>query len=1005
LRSLSFLFPISSFLAAASNERAGKKEKKAGKADCVVVALPRRRNPHFQAIKFKENLMNKNHEQDISTNQKGKTGILKDVSIAGLASWRDIIQPHPDVAEGRYKNAEFAADLAQVARGQASFEYLDPAEFFARTYITEGMRGLLEQALRRVCGKDGDPVIQLKTAFGGGKTHSLLALYHMLRGRISLDKIPNLAPVLQKAGISKPPKVHAAVIVGTALDPTKSRRPQNIPGITVNTIWGEIAAQLAESAANPKLYDYVKEADKKGVSPGSIALATLFDAAGPCLILLDELAAYAKKIYGVHDLPAGTFDNLITFVQEITEAAKASKNSLVVASIPESDIEIGGAAGKKIIESIEHTFGRMECIWKPVAASEGFEVVRRRLFHDCKDENGRDAVCVQFAQMYRDNPKDFPIETREGAYLERMKSCYPIHPEVFDRLYEDWATLERFQRTRGVLRLMASVIYELWMGDDASLMIMPSTIPLCMPNVRDELTRHLPDTWNAIVDREVDGRNSIPFQTDKNTPRYGDKLAARRIARTIMLGSAPSVGGQRIRGIEAARIRLGTVQPGENISDFNDALNVLAQNLSYLYADQSSAHFWYDTRPTLRKTAQDRAVRISDFDAEYEIEGRLKRLRKEPPFSGVHICPSSSLDIADEQSARLIVLRPADGYKGSDPNNKALKMISETLNNRGEAARIYRNMLVFIAPDQGLMEGLKTAVKAYLAWKSIDDDKESLNLDANQNHEADKNIKQNNETVDRQIKETYRWIFVPLADSDRKTILWNIDNISGGDDGIIAKAAKKMRQDEAVIAEMHPRRLVMELENLWKDSSDICIKELWRCMSSYCYMPRLTDENVLKKAILEGVKSGEFFAFAAGFDGNRYIDLELKQMLADVDFSGYLVKLEAAKKQIADDEKDKPPQTPLPKPTGETPTNGVAEPIEPQNKHFHMSAELDAIRIGRDVQRLLEEVINHLISTEGANVEISLEVNAQSTNGFSKETTRTISESCKALNVKVFEFE
>jgi predicted AAA+ superfamily ATPase len=204
-----------------------------------------------------------------------------------------------------------------------------------------------------------------------------------------------------------------------------------------------MAAQLAESAGKPGLYNLVKEADKKGVSPGSETLKNLFDAASPCLVLMDELVSYAKKIYGVPGLPAGTFDNFISFIQELTEAARASKNSLVVASIPESEIEIGGEAGKIALETIEHTFGRMESIWKPVAANEGFEVVRRRLFLDCKNPSARDAVCAAFSAMYNENEADFPIEARELEYKERMLSCYPIHPEVFDRLYADWSRLKK----------------------------------------------------------------------------------------------------------------------------------------------------------------------------------------------------------------------------------------------------------------------------------------------------------------------------------------------------------------------------------------------------------------------------------------------------------------------------------------------------------------------------------------------------------------------------------
>ena len=194
----------------------------------------------------------------------------------------------------------------------------------------------------------------------------------------------------------------------------------------------------------------------------------------------------------------------------MTEAARASRNSLVVASIPESDIEIGGEAGRIALETIEHTFGRMEAIWKPVGANEGFEIVRRRLFSLRMILLLLNRYAGPFSEMYNQSAADFPLECKELEYYERLKSCYPIHPEVFDRLYGDWATLEHFQRTRGVLRLMAAVIHDLWMKNDGGLLIMPSSIALDNPNVREELTRHLPEGWNAVIDKEIDGRNSIP---------------------------------------------------------------------------------------------------------------------------------------------------------------------------------------------------------------------------------------------------------------------------------------------------------------------------------------------------------------------------------------------------------------------------------------------------------------------------------------------------------------
>ena len=969
------------------------------------------------------------------------SGILQSVPLSSLPSWRDVIKPHPDVAAGRYKNAEFAADLAQVARGEGSFEYRDPVEFFARTYVTEGMAGLLMQALRRIGGKDGEPVIQLKTAFGGGKTHSMLALYHMLRGTVPLSKISAVQPVLTRAGLSTLPKANVAVLVGTAIDPTRVQRPPHMPGIMIHTLWGEMAAQLASAAGNPKLYDYVKEADKKGVSPGSEALKTLFDAAGPCLILMDELVAYAKKIYHVDGLPAGSFDNFISFIQEVTEAARASKNSLVVASIPESEIEIGGPAGQAALESIAHTFGRMEAIWKPVTANEGFEVVRRRLFLDCEDTDARDRVCAAFSEMYHANQDVFPVEARELEYRERMISCYPIHPEVFDRLYEDWATLERFQRTRGVLRLMAAVIHELWMGSDAGLLILPGSLPMDIPSVRDELTRYLPDGWIALVDSEVDGKKATPYKKDQENARLGKFLAARRVARTIMLGSAPSVRAQSVRGIESTRISLGVVQPGENISVFKDALGTLETSLSYLYTNPSRSRYWYDTRPTLRKTVTDRASQIADANVVRELETRLRKCKKESPFAGLHICPASSLDVPDEQAARLVLLRPTETHTVHKADSAAMTAAVDVLNNRGSnTPRIYRNMLLFVAADAGLMNDLQQDVRLYLAWQSIQNDRESLNLDAAQNRETESSLRAAHDTVDAHLREAYCWLLIPYVDrADVKTVQWEVPRI-GGDESIVTKAAKKALADEAVIPRWAPMLLKMELDSLlWASSDHLPVKTLWEQLCTYCYLPRLAAEEVLMQAIREGVNSDQYFALAAGFDGTRYIDLMFSRSVSHVDKSALLVKMSVAQTQIAAEEAKRQAEmdaaasgsdhtvapygnnghSDMTDGSADTVHGGVADgsspygpsvpavssPAPAKKRRFFLSAALDTTRINRDVQNYVEEVIRHLTSEDGTRVTISLEVEAESDNGFSPQTIRTVSENARTLGAKDAGFE
>lgn len=948
-----------------------------------------------------------------------------------LPSWRDIMQPHPDVAEGRYKAAEFAADLAQVARGEGAYEYRDPVEFFSRTYVTEGMSGLLVQAIQRISGHGGEPVIQLKTAFGGGKTHSMLAIYHLAKSAVSVEYAPNLKPILERAGLTEFPRANVAVLVGTALDPTRKKNPTNFPGYTVSTIWGEMAYQLVTSAGKPELYaKYIREADRKGVSPGSENLKNLFNDCGPCVILMDELVAYAKKIYGVNGLPAGSYDNFVTFIQEITEAARASENSIVVASIPESDIEIGGDAGKTVLETIEHTFGRMESIWKPVAANEGFEVVRRRLFLDCQNPEARDAVCEAFSAMYQENATDFPLEAKEVEYRDRLISCYPIHPEVFDRLYGDWATLERFQRTRGVLRLMAAVIHELWMANDASAMIMPGSIPLDMPNVRDELVRHLPDTWNSIIDREVDGKDSIPFQKDRANIRYGKRLAARRVSRTIMLGSAPSTSALRdqgIRGLEISRIFLGTVQPGESIADFKDALNTLHGALSYLYNNPNGNRFWYDTKPTLRKTAEDRASQISDADVDIEIESRLKKVRRENPFAGIHICPASSNDVPDDQSMRLVILRPRDTYRRNSTESYAMKRVEDILNNRGTAPRIYRNMLAFVAPDMEKIGALQQEVKRNMAWSSIMSDKDDLNLDGNQIRETQNNLSRSNDIVELRLKEAYCWLMVPNIDQeDIRTLHWDIGDIGGGSDSIVTKASRRMIQNEEIITKWAPSLLQWELDEiLWKDSNDIQIKKLWEYLCTYCYLPRLASYAVLEEAITQGLASDEYFGISAIYSAEkaRYVDLKFNQTVFSINPSDLLVKPEiaSAQKRKEAQEQEKPTTTDHAFVDSDRPGSGPTkiEPISPPtgkindssnapavlNRHFDMTVDLDPIRINKDVNQYVQEVIQHLTAIDGAKVRLTLTVEVDAENGIPASTVRTVSENCRTLKVTDFGFD
>ncbi|MYB35869.1 MAG: ATP-binding protein [Gammaproteobacteria bacterium] len=941
-------------------------------------------------------------------------GVLTDVPRQGLRPWREIVQPHPDVAAGRYRQAEFAADLSQVHRGTADVEYQDPVEFFARTYLTEGMRGLLVQALRRVGGHGGEPVIQLKTAFGGGKTHSLLALFHLLRGRVPPARLRNVAPLLDEAGLRAVPPVRVAVIVGTALNPARERRPPG-KGLAIKTLWGEIGAQLAEQAGKPKLYDHVRAADRKSVPPGSESLRALFDECGPCLILIDELVAYARKIHGVDGLPAGTFDAVQTFVQELTEAVRASRDTVLVATIPESDIEVGGEAGQATLERIEHTLGRMEAIWKPVGSEEGFEVVRRRLFLPLEDTPARDDVCRAFSMLYRDGAGEFPSECRETRYLDRLKSSYPIHPELFERLYTDWSTLDRFQRTRGVLRLMAAVIHDLWSRSDAGLLIMPGSLGLDSVNVREELTRYLPEGWTSVLESDIDGRNSGPWRVDGDNPRFGQAVAARRVARSIFLGSAPHVVQQQVRGVEDVRVRLATVQPGEQVSVFNDALSQLSDRLTYLY--RKDRRYWYDTRPNLRRTVEERALQFPEEDIDAEIERRVREAsrRGRGDLRGVHVCPPESADVPDEPRARLVVLQPTAVHRRGAADSAALGASADILENRGTAPRQHRNMLMFLAPDDEAMDGLKQEARRFLAWQSVDRDRDALNLDANQRREAAEGHKTSDGNVAIRFAETWRWLLVPaqtVSDGQVGELEFEAIGADGGEDSIVARAARRLRAGDHIIPAWSPALLKMELDRwFWQDRDHVSVKAVWEALSAYCYLPRLLDEGVYAETVRAGVASGDYFGFAASVAENgRYEGLAIGEgVTVHVDAASVLVKPEAARAQI-----EAAPPTPGSEagqvederqPYDAPPPSEKGQPTPTLPRRFFATVAINPDRAGRDMGDIAEEVLQNLTTLPGAKVRVTVEIEGEFPEGVPGDVQRVVGENCGTMRFKAHGFE
>lgn len=972
-------------------------------------------------------------EQARSEKRKTAGTAIESTATGNLKPWREVVTPHKDVASGRYQQAEFAADLWQVHLGEGTSEYRDPVEFFRRTYLTESLKGMLVGAVRRLGGSSsassGDPVVQLQTNFGGGKTHSMLALYHLFSG-IAPYELAGVDTVMLEAGATQLPSTRRVVLVGNKISPgNPSIKPD---GTAVRTLWGELAWQLGGKTA----FARIAADDEKATSPGDV-LRELFIEYGPCLILIDEWVAYARQLHDQNDLPAGGFETQFTFAQVLTESAKLAGNCLLVISLPASDtsgsphtqandVEVGGTRGREALDRLRNVVGRVESSWRPASAEEGFEIVRRRLFEPLADPaqfKDRDVVARAFADLYRTQQAEFPPECRDVDYEKRIKAAYPIHPEIFDRLYTDWSTLVKFQRTRGVLRLMAAVIHSLWEKGDRNPLILPANVSIDDPRVQSELTRYLSDNWVPVIEKDVDGPGSLPLRMDSEIPNLGKFSACRRVARTIYMGSAPTTAAAH-RGIEDRRIKLGCVMPGESPSVFGDALRRLAGAATYLYQDGSQ--YWYSTQPTVTKLAEDRAEQLKRESDKvvHELEKRLRKdLTQMGDFSRIHPMPATGADVPDDLEARLVVLGVDHPYskEAGGAAEAAAKAIFES---RGNAPRLYRNSVVFLAADKTRLQDLDEAARKYLAWESILAEKVTMNLDPQQVKQAETQKAAADSAVTARLPETYQWLLVPAQGSPQDPVKWQSLRLSG-QDALAVRVSRKLRSDESLITSFGSTRLRMNLDDvpLWR-GDHVAIKQLVEDFARYLYLPRLRDSSVLLGAIRDGFTlltwEQDSFAFAESFDDStsRYRGLRSGQhvSLVDSDSPGLLVKSAVARKQMevesvkasdnnlsagpgaGEDGRDSVP--------GKKPIGAPGSPLAAeQPKRFHGTVILDTTRVGRDASRIGDEIIVHLVSLVGAEVKVTLEIEAIIPAGATDQVVRTVTENSRTLKFSSQGFE
>jgi len=514
--------------------------------------------------------------------------------------------PHRDILEGRFTLDVFAADLWEVFRGTAPDEYKAPTQFFQKTYQTDGLRNLLSIVEGRLKGQGGDPVIQIQTPFGGGKTHALIAMYH-------------------KASEWNAQKV---VLVGTPMGAS-------------DTLWGMLEEQLT---GRVERFDGL-------TSPGRDALRELLSENQPVLILMDEVLEYMTKAAGVPVGDSTLAAQTLAFMQELTEAAAILEQVALVITLPSGTMEHYGEGTEQLFMQLRQIAGRVERIYTPVQEREITEVIRRRLFAEI-DMKGAGRVIQEFME-YAEGESILPPGTEPSEYRKRFEAAYPFQPETIDVLYQRWGSYPSFQRTRGVLRLLSFVIHSL--RESAIPYISLADFDLSVQEIRQELLKHIGPQYESVISADITGTDAGAKKVDTGLgDAYKGLRLGSRAATTVFLYS---FSGGAESGASLGEIKRSATTTGHPSSALTEAVDGLQEKLFYLQHESGRSYF--TNQPNLNSILLTRMENINERAIDELEETELKKNLSGRQLK-TFVSPKNGSDVPDNADLKLVILKKRD---------------------------------------------------------------------------------------------------------------------------------------------------------------------------------------------------------------------------------------------------------------------------------------------------------------------------------------------------------
>lgn len=782
-----------------------------------------------------------------------------------LLPWFMNIRPHEDIEHGNLDESVFAANLGDVAMNRGRDVYLDPEKFFQKTYFTAGLKNVARQVIKGLNGNEEaeNRVISLQTGFGGGKTHSLISLFHLVKPgkkivdwEMTSDLISDIGkPIFEQANV--------AVFTNTTNDPTQGR---TVDGVHIQTIWGELAWQLGGKDA----YEIIRPNDENRTAPKGLFKKVL-EQVSPCLILVDELADYCVAASGVTVGALSLSDQTISFVQELSEAIASTNHCVAVITLPASPLEVASSEkGAQILVSLNNRLSRVGQDTKPVEGDEIFEVIRRRLFEDLGDAAEIEKVVNHYFEFYKTLHfnHEIPQFAARSTYKDRIRKAYPFHPELIDIFENKWASHSDFQRTRGVLRMLGSIVADLWkrqsnLGGSQGLI---HTSDVNLGNL-DAITSQIKKLWgngyDAVISADVSGNNSNAFKIDNNKQEFRQYGIAKGVAATIMLGTFGSDVAKKGLGIQ--EIKLLTLKPDTyNHNSVNGAIDTLEAEAHYLYYSDVGEvrRYWFHLRPNINILINQAKGDVIKDALEQEIKNRLKS--KENGFNLFKPLVAPSDDLPEQTRLALVIAPPSLLVNADVVNGKLKPYIEKIANKKGNSERIYRNTMLFLVPTEIGMNQLHIDLRELMACTKIKSDY-SGQLSSEQKTDLNTKVSELNKKVDKSISVAYCLVVKvgAMGKIEKLQIRQFKDTI---DVQFNANILPQLKDEEWLLEGVGFGKL-NELHLIPSVDNPVKVKDVYEAFLRYNDKPMITGVTAIQNSLLRLCNNNQV-AIASGQPGN-----------------------------------------------------------------------------------------------------------------------------------------